>query len=64
MGGCGESSGRHEYSPGLSGPVDLPVGIPLVWNDGLSIAGDAATKVRKRMNVAQVFMVLHTSPAS
>jgi len=30
----GESPGFHQYSPGLSWPVGLPVGAPLVWKDG------------------------------
>src|SRR5947207_12627036 len=37
-GPLGESWGFHQYSPGLSGPVGLPVGVPLVWKDGFSIA--------------------------
>src|SRR5262252_6916198 len=37
-GPSGEISGCHQYSPGLSVPVGFPVGVPLVWNDGLSIA--------------------------
>src|SRR6476661_782364 len=36
-GPCGESFGFHQYSPGLSGPVGFPVGVPWVWNEGLSI---------------------------
>src|SRR5262245_20330668 len=43
----GESRGFHQYSPGLSGPVGLPVGVPLVWNDGCSIAKEVATSAAK-----------------
>src|SRR5215471_3981446 len=46
----GESSGFHQYSPGLSGPVGLPVGVPLVWNDGCSIAKEVA------MSAAEIVM--------
>jgi hypothetical protein len=31
----------------LSGPVGLPVGTPLVWNDGCSIAKEVATSAAK-----------------
>ena len=34
----GETCGFHQYSPGCSGPVGLPVGVPLVWKDGCAIA--------------------------
>src|ERR1044072_8104286 len=33
----GETRELHQYSPGLSGPVAFPVGMPLVWNDGCGI---------------------------
>src|SRR5689334_20528985 len=36
-GPSGDTTGFHQYSPGLSGPVGLPVGEPLVWADGLGI---------------------------
>src|SRR5262245_36566985 len=39
----GESRGFHQYSPGLSGSVGLPVGVPLVWTDGGPIAKEVAT---------------------
>src|SRR4029077_9295094 len=42
-----ESPGFHQYSPGLSEPVGLPVGTPLVWNDGCSIAKEVATSAAK-----------------
>ena len=46
-GPMGDMAGDHQYSPGLSLPVGLPVGVPLVWNDGCgmdaaSAGGDAA----------------------
>src|ERR1700704_2359479 len=41
-GPAGERRGFHQYSPGLSGPVGLPVGEPLVWNDGWSIGAEPA----------------------
>ena len=31
----------------MSGPVGLPVGAPLVWNDGCSIAKEVATSAAK-----------------
>src|ERR1700739_1722943 len=43
----GESPGFHQYSPGLSGPVALPVGTPLVWKEGGSIAKEVATSAAK-----------------
>src|ERR1700758_5590160 len=43
----GESPGFHQYSLGLSVPVGLPVGTPLVWNDGCSIAKELATNAAK-----------------
>src|SRR5256885_854370 len=36
-GPAGEIRGFHQYSPGLSGPVDFPVAVPFVWNDGCGI---------------------------
>src|SRR4051812_11527161 len=36
-GPAGETRGLHQYSPGLSGPVDLFVAVPLVWNEGCGI---------------------------
>src|SRR6516225_4077295 len=46
----GESLGSHQYSPGLSVPVGLPVGVPLVWNDGCSIAKEVAKMVMTAPN--------------
>src|ERR1700741_2527442 len=43
----GERPGFHQYSPGLSGPVGLPLGVPLVWNDGCSIAKEVTTSAAK-----------------
>ena len=37
-GPLGESCGFHQYSPGLSAPVGLPVGVPLVCAEGFSTA--------------------------
>src|SRR6059058_2981278 len=37
-GPLGESCGFHQYSPGLSGPVGLPVGVPAVCAEGFSTA--------------------------
>src|SRR5215469_10823124 len=50
-GPVGESCGFHQYSPGFSAPVGLPVGVPLVWNDGLCIASDA---VRSPTDIARM----------
>src|SRR5689334_12347121 len=44
----GERCGFHQYSPGLSGPVGLAVGMPLVWNDGRSSAKEVAASAAKR----------------
>src|SRR5216110_1788143 len=37
-GPLGESCGFHQYSPGLSCPVGLPVGVPAVCAEGFSTA--------------------------
>jgi hypothetical protein len=56
-GPCGEISGCHQYSPGLSGPVGFPVGVPFVWNDGLSIVACDAVKMEKvRMRTIKYFI--------
>jgi hypothetical protein len=34
-GPAGESSGRHQYSPGFNSPVGRPVGVPRVWAEGI-----------------------------
>lgn len=51
-GPTGERSGLHQYSPGLSGPVGFPVGVPCVWPAGFCIAavGETSTAAAK-MNV-------------
>src|SRR5207253_10649670 len=54
-GPLGESCGFHQYSPGLSGPVGLPVGEPFVWNDGCGIAPLAMSA---RNTTAEMRMVL------
>src|ERR1700741_3560460 len=43
----GESPGFHQSSPGLSGPAGLPVGTPLVWKEGCSIAKEVATSAAR-----------------
>src|SRR6478736_4671071 len=43
-GPLGEISGCHQYSPGFNGPVGFPVGLPLVWNEGRSIANEVARR--------------------
>src|SRR2546421_10633148 len=48
----GESCGFHQYSPGLSGPV----GVPVVWNDGCSIAKEVATSAAKMAMTGGNFM--------
>ena len=55
-GPLGESCGFHQYSPGLSGPVGLPVDVPFVWNDGLSIAADAVKMETERARIVKHFM--------
>src|SRR5690348_10630259 len=57
----GEISGCHQYSPGFNGPVGLPVGIPLVWKEGRSIASAVARKARERAIVVPSFIIC--SPA-
>src|SRR5215813_7143782 len=52
----GESFGSHQYSPGLSVPVGLPVGVPLVWNDGCSIAKEVATSAAEMVMTAPNFI--------
>jgi hypothetical protein len=55
-GPAGEISGCHQYSPGLSVPVGLPVGAPFVWKDGLSIAADAVKMEMERARTVKDFM--------
>jgi hypothetical protein len=37
-------------------PVGLPVGVPFVWNEGLSIAADAVKMERERARIVKHFM--------
>src|SRR3954462_8193394 len=56
-GPLGDSSGFHQYSPGFSRPLDLPVGMPLVCAAGLSIAWDAAVRsATKIVSMTGAFM--------
>src|SRR5207248_4982685 len=43
-GPLGESCSFHQYSPGLSGPVGLPVGVPWVCAEGFSTACAAVSR--------------------
>src|ERR1700726_3072694 len=52
----GESPAFHQYSPGLSAPVGVPVGVPLVWNDGWSMPTKAATIEAKMAMTAWNFI--------
>jgi hypothetical protein len=52
----GEISGCHQYSPGFSRPVGFPVGLPFVWNDGLSIACEAVRSATEITRVVRSFM--------
>src|SRR5438093_4356216 len=56
-GPLGESCGFHQYSPGLSCPVGLPVGVPFVWNDGLSIACDPVRTPTEIARIIRNFMM-------
>src|SRR6476620_10228825 len=55
-GPLGESCGFHQYSPGFSGPVGLPVGVPLVCADGLSTACAVEIRTAKRARRRRSFM--------
>src|SRR4029077_1145162 len=55
-GPCGESFGFHQYSPGLSGPVGLPVGVPWVWNEGLSIEYEEVSSAIVSAMVDRIFI--------
>src|SRR6516165_10732086 len=52
----GESCGFHQYWPGLSVPVGLPVGVPFVWNDGCSIACEAVNSETDRIRIVMCFI--------
>src|SRR4029077_723624 len=55
-GPVGDSCGFHQYSPGLSVPVGLPVGVPLVWNDGFSIACEAVSSPTEIARIVRSFI--------
>src|SRR4029079_15645583 len=57
-GPLGESCGFHQYSPGLSAPVGLPVGVPLVWKEGFSTACALVSRAAERAKIARNFMFL------
>jgi len=40
----------------LSVPVGLPVGVPFVWKEGLSIAADAVKMEMERARIVKYFM--------
>src|SRR5690349_2803458 len=61
-GPLGESSGCHQYSPGFKGPVGFPVGVPLVWKEGRSIANEVARRTAERTIVDPSFIIC--SPAA
>src|SRR5580765_1809119 len=55
-GPLGESCGFHQYSPGFSGPVGLPVGVPLVCADGFSTACAVEMRTARRGRRPRNFM--------
>jgi hypothetical protein len=56
-GPVGEISGCHQYSPGFSGPVGFPVGLPLVWKEGRFMEKELARRAMKRVPINEgVFM--------
>src|SRR3982750_4013477 len=55
-GPLGESSGCHQYSPGLSVSVGLPVGVPLVWKEGCCTAYDEVRSAIKSVTVDRIFI--------
>src|SRR6476620_153390 len=55
-GPLGESSGCHQYSPGLSVPVGLPVGVPLVWKEGCCTAYDEVSSAIVSAIVDRIFI--------
>src|ERR1700754_238697 len=55
-GPLGESCGLHQYSPGFSGPVGLPVGVPLVCADGFSTPCTVEIRTAKRARRRRSFM--------
>src|SRR6478736_4324701 len=55
-GPLGESSGCHQYSPGLSAPVGLPVGVPLVWKEGCCTACEDTSKATEIVRMPMSFI--------
>src|SRR5436190_13996205 len=55
-GPLGESCGFHQYSPGLSGPVGLPVGVPRVCAEGFSTACAVVSRATERARMVRIFM--------
>src|SRR5436190_17928905 len=55
-GPLGEISGLHQYSPGLSAPDGLPVGVPFVWAAGFSIACTEASSATVKKGTRINFM--------
>src|SRR5207249_544286 len=55
-GPLGESCGFHQYSPALSVPVGLPVGVPLVCAEGFSTACAAVSRAIETARTEKNFM--------
>src|SRR6266513_2601941 len=55
-GPLGESCGFHQYSPGLSGPVGLPVGVAVVCAEGCSTACAEVWKATETTRIEYNFM--------
>ena len=45
----GDTIGAHQYSPGESGPLGLPVRVPWVWAEGLPIGSARAKPLRREI---------------
>ena len=55
-GPCGDTSGCHQYSPGFIGPVGFPVGVPLVWKEGLSTDCEVVRSANERAKIVKNFI--------
>src|ERR1043166_5151364 len=55
-GPLGARCGFHQYSPGVSRPVGLPVGVPLVWKEGFSIACELVSRLMEMARIVRIFM--------